>query len=94
MRNFRYSAYQAPTGPLARFFLVLGGLAVLAVSFFIGLVFLAVVAGLAILGGIGLSIRNWLSGRGKASDVDEDLVQVEYRVVRRDRGRARSNDRQ
>lgn len=64
------------------------GLALLVVSFFIGLVFVAVVAGLAILGGLGLTIRNWLVGR-KAPKSDDDLVQVEYRVVRREQERDR-----
>lgn len=76
--------YRAPESPLARFGLVLLGLAILAVSFFVGLVFLAVAAGLAILGAIGLSIRNWLTGR-RRSEHDDDPLQVEYRVVRRER---------
>jgi len=76
--------YRVPESPLARFGLVLLGLAILAVSFFVGLVFLAVAAGLAILGGIGLSIRNWLTGRRRGGR-DDDPLQVEYRVVRRDR---------
>lgn len=62
------------------------GLTILVVSFFVGLVFVAVVAGMAILGGLGLTIRNWLVGR-KASTQDDDLVQVEYRVVRREQER-------
>lgn len=63
------------------------GLALLIVSFFVGLVFVAVVAGLAILGGLGLTIRNWLIGRKASTAADEDLVQVEYRVVRREQER-------
>lgn len=77
--------YRAPESPLARFGLVLLGLAILAVSFFVGLVFLAVAAGLAILGAIGLSIRNWLTGRRGSRGRDDDPLQVEYRVVRRER---------
>ncbi|MFN2332817.1 MAG: hypothetical protein ABR550_00135 [Wenzhouxiangellaceae bacterium] len=84
MRNFQYSFYRVPQSPLARFGLALLGIAILAVSMFIGLIFLAVVAGLAILGAIGLTIRNWLVGRKKPSEPD-DLRHVEYRVVRRDR---------
>jgi len=74
-----------PESPLARFALVLAGLAILAVSFFIGLVFLAVAAGLAILGGIGLAIRNWLTGARRRSKPDDDSLRVEYRVVRTER---------
>lgn len=88
MRDFRYSFYRVPESPLARFGLALLGIAVLAVSFFVGLVFLAVAAGLAILGGIGLTIRNWLVGR-KKPDRGDDPLQVEYRVVRRERDRDR-----
>ena len=84
MRNFQYSFYRVPQSPLARFGLALLGIAILAVSFFVGLVFLAVAAGLAILGAIGLTIRNWLVGRKKPSTPD-DLRHVEYRVIRRDR---------
>jgi len=84
MRNFQYSFYRAPQGPLARFGLALLGIAILAVSFFVGLVFLAVAAGLAILAAIGLTIRNWLVGRKTPSGPD-DLGHVEYRVIRRDR---------
>jgi len=84
MRNFRYSAYRVPESPLARFGLVLLGIAILAVSLFVGLVFLAIAAGLAIIGGIGLSIRNWLAGRGRAT-ADNDPMRVEYRVIRRER---------
>ncbi|PKL96331.1 MAG: hypothetical protein CVV18_02165 [Gammaproteobacteria bacterium HGW-Gammaproteobacteria-8] len=88
MRAFRYSFDRVPTSPLARFGLALLGLTILIVSFFVGLVFVAVVAGLAILGGLGLTIRNWLIGR-KAASSDEDLIQVEYRVVRREQERDR-----
>lgn len=84
MRNFQQSFYRVPQSPLARFGLALLGIAILAVSFFVGLVFLAVAAGLAILGGIGLTIRNWLGGRKKPVTPD-DLTRVEYRVVRRER---------
>lgn len=84
MRDFRYSFYRVPESPLARFGLALLGIAILAVSFFVGLVFLAVAAGLAIIGAIGLTIRNWLVGR-KKPEHDDDPLRVEYRVVRRER---------
>jgi hypothetical protein len=88
MRDFRTSFYRVPESPLARFGLALLGIAILAVSFFVGLVFLAVAAGLAILGAIGLTIRNWLVGR-KRPDERDDPLRVEYRVVRRDRDESR-----
>ena len=63
------------------------GIAMLALSFVIGFVFLAVAAGLAILGAIGLSIRNWL-GRGRSTgSKSNDVLEVEYRVVDRKRDR-------
>lgn len=86
MRNFQHSFYRVPQSPLARFGLALLGIAILAVSFFVGLIFLAVAAGLAILGAIGLTIRRWLVGRKKPSG-PEDLRHVEYRVIRRDQDR-------
>ncbi|MDX1625843.1 MAG: hypothetical protein R3323_04970 [Wenzhouxiangellaceae bacterium] len=82
MREFRSSFYRVPSNPLARFGLALLGLAVLAVSFVLGVFFLAVVFGLAILGGVVLAIRNWWTGRRP----DEDsTVEAEYRVIRRER---------
>jgi len=75
-----------PESPLARFGLALLGLALLVVSFFVGLVFLAVVAGLAIVGSVALTIRNWWLGRrGGRGRPEEDLVEVEYRIVDRER---------
>lgn len=86
MRNFQGSFYRVPESPLARFGLALLGIAILAVSFFVGLVFLAVAAGLAILAAIGLTIRNWLTG-GRKTPPSDDLRHVEYRVIRRDQHR-------
>jgi len=88
MRDFRSTFYRVPESPLARFGLALLGIAILAVSFFVGLVFLAVTAGLAILGGVGLTIRNWLVGR-RRPERDDDSLRVEYRVVRRERDERR-----
>lgn len=86
MRDFRSSSYRVPTSPLARFGLALLGISILAVSFVLGLVFLAVAAGLAILGGLGLTIRSWFLKRGGGRKKTGDgLIQAEYRVVRRDR---------
>ena len=59
MTKYRATFYRVPESPLARFGLALLGLALLVVSFAVGLVFLAVVAGLAIVGSVALTIRNW-----------------------------------
>lgn len=87
MNYSRFTSYRVPQSPLARFGLMLLGIAMLALSFVIGFVFLAVAAGLAILGAIGLSIRNWL-GRGRSTgSKSNDVLEVEYRVVDRKRDR-------
>lgn len=74
--------YQPPSSPLARFGMVLLGIGILALSFLLGLVFLAVAVGMAVIGFVVLTVRRWLgvSGKGKR---DDGLVDVEYRVVNR-----------
>lgn len=76
--------YQPPQNPLVRFGLVLLGIAILALSFMLGLVFLAVAAGLAILGGIVLTVRRWL-GLGQSTSSQDRTIDVEYRVIRKER---------
>jgi len=78
--------YQPPQNPLARIGLVLIGVAILALSFMLGLVFLAVAAGLAIIGAIGLTVRRWL-GLGRNQSQQDQTLDVEYRVIRRERDR-------
>jgi len=86
--RFQYTSVRVPSNPLARFGLVLLGIALLAASLFVGILFLAVAAGLAIIGGIALTIRNWLGGGRKSENKKEDdPLRVEYRVIRRDRDR-------
>lgn len=76
--------YQPPTSPLARLGLVLLGIGILALSFLLGLVFLAVAVGMAVIGFVVLTIRRWLGG-GRAHKPDDGAIDVEYRVVHRDR---------
>ncbi len=85
MARFQQTFYRVPESPLARFGLALVGLVLLVLSFVVGLVFLAVGAGLAVLGGIALSVRGWWLRRKGARREDDDLVEVEYRVVDRRR---------
>ncbi len=85
MANYRQTFYRVPESPIARFGLALVGLVLLVLSFFVGLVFLAVGAGLAVLGGIALSVRGWWLRRKGSSPQDDDLVEAEYRVVDRRR---------
>lgn len=89
MRNFhQYSFHRIPSSPLARFCLVLGGLAILALSLFVGVIFLAVVAGLAILAAIGMTVRRWLGiGRNSGATDEDPPLRVEYRVIRTERDR-------
>ncbi len=76
--------YQPPTNPLVRLGLVLAGIGILALSFVLGLFFLAIAMGLAVVGFIVLTVRRWL-GAGKRPKPDDGLIDVEYRVVHRDR---------
>lgn len=84
MNNQWKRFYQPPQNPLARFGLALLGIAILALSFMLGLVFLAVAAGLAILGGLALTVRRWL-GIGRSSAPKDQTIDVEYRVIRKER---------
>ena len=83
----RFTSYRVPQSPLARFGLMLLGLVLLGLSFVVGFVFIVVAAGLAILGAIGLSIRNWLTGGKSSTRKPDDVLEVEYRVVDRERDR-------
>lgn len=76
--------YQPPTSPLARLGLILLGIGILALSFLLGLVFLAVAVGMAVIGFVVLTVRRWL-GTGKARKPDDGIIDVEYRVVDRER---------
>lgn len=76
--------YQPPTSPLARLGLVLLGIGILALSFLLGLVFLAVAVGMAVIAFVVLTVRRWL-GTGKPRKPDDGIIDVEYRVVNRER---------
>ncbi|NBB93059.1 MAG: hypothetical protein GVY32_07825, partial [Gammaproteobacteria bacterium] len=76
MQDPRFRFYQPPTSPLARFGLVLLGIGILALSFLLGLVFLAVAVGMAVIGFIVLTVRRLL-GRSGGRSRDDGLVDVE-----------------
>ncbi|MGB0514303.1 MAG: hypothetical protein ACPGJE_05645 [Wenzhouxiangellaceae bacterium] len=83
--RFQYTSVHVPSNPLARLGLVLLGITLLAAILFFSIFFLAVAAGLAIIGGIALSIRNWLGGGRKPTrSGKDDALRVEYRVIRRE----------
>lgn len=76
--------YQPPSSPLARFGMVLLGIGILALSFLLGLVFLAVAVGAAVIGFVVLTVRRWLGGVSRKREGD-GMIDVEYRVVHRDK---------
>ncbi len=80
-----HRVYRVPQNPLARAGLVALGLALIAVSFFVGLMMLAVFAGLAVLGAIYIGLMRLFRGFRRKREDDDDLVQVEYKVVRREK---------
>jgi len=82
MHNPWRQFYQPPQSPLARFGLALAAIGVLALSFILGLVFLAVATGLAVIGFVVLGIRRLLGGTRRRED---GVIEVEYRVVDRRR---------
>lgn len=82
-----YRFYQVPASPLARFLFALGLAATLVLAFFLGLAVLAVVAGLALIGALYLGIMRlvYRLRRGRGGKQKDDPLEVEYRVVRRER---------
>jgi hypothetical protein len=85
MNNFRRSFYQPPTSPLARLGLALLGIGILALSFMLGLFVLAIAMGLALIGGVALAVRRLLSGGVSQNREQDGPIEVEYRVVHRQR---------
>lgn len=80
-----YGRFQSPFEPKplsiwARIGIALITIAVLAVSFMLGLVFLAVAVGLVAMALIALGIRRLIGG---SSGQDNDDIEVTYRVVDR-----------
>lgn len=86
MNNQWQRFYQPPTSPLARLGLVLLGIGILALSFVLGLFFLAIAVGLAVMGAIVLTVRRWL-GLGQTAKPDDGMIDAEYRVVYRETNR-------
>ncbi len=90
MQDPRQRFYQPPTSPLARLGLILLGIGILALSFFVGVIFLAIAAGAAIIGFVVLTVRRWLGG-SRSGKGDDELIDVEYRIVNRRRGPRRDD---
>lgn len=85
MMNERWrGVYQPPVSPLARLGMVLAGIGILALSFMLGLVVLAVAMGLALIGAVVLGVRRLLAGRAPG-ERPSGPIEVEYRVVHRER---------
>ena len=86
MDNRRRSPfYQPPTSPLARLGLALLGIGILALSFMLGLFVLAIAMGLALIGGVVIAVRRLLAGRKPDDDQGSGPIEVEYRVIQRQR---------
>lgn len=86
-RSF-YSRFQSPfdqppMSPWAKIGVAIVTITVLAVSFMLGLVFLAVAVGLVALGMIAVAIRRLLAGNQRSAD--DDNIEVTYRVIQRRR---------
>lgn len=81
------TVYQPPLSPLARLGMVLIGAGVLALSFMLGLVVLAIALGLAVIGAVTLAVRRLLAGRSASVD-PAGPIEVEYRVIHRERGKS------
>lgn len=62
---------------------MLAGIGILALSFLLGLFFLAIAIGLAVIGFIVLTVRRWL-GIGQSRKPEDDNLHVEYKVIRRE----------
>ena len=84
MNNSRFQFYQPPSSPLARAALVVLGFGLLTLSFFLGLVFLIVAVGLTLIAAVAVAVRRWLTP-GRPRSADGDSLNVEYRVIRRER---------
>lgn len=75
----------APKNPVARFFAVIAGLGVFALILFLGVIFLAAFVALGALAWVYFQVRRWWLGRGEDKRPgDDNVVDVEYRVVERD----------
>lgn len=81
----------APQNPIARVLAVIAGLGIMALVFFLGVIFFAAFAALGAIAWVVLSVRRWWLTRDDPRDrSDPDIVDVEYRVVRgRDEQRRR-----
>ena len=90
--NPRFRFYSIPTNPLARIGLALVGLGVLVLSFVLGVFVLIAAMGLAIITGLVLAVRRWL-GLGQSAQPDpHGPIDVEDRVIRRERRDQDSGD--
>ena len=92
MQNYTQGPPEWMRNPLAQAFGALLGLAVLVMSFFLGIVVLAVLVGLALIGGSVLALRMWwlkrrLQREAARQPDDATVVEGEYSVVERRRRR-------
>lgn len=86
MHDPRIRIHPIPNSPFARLGMLLATLVLLALGFLVGLFALVVALGLAIVGGLALGMRRWWF-RHRRRTGENDLLEVEYRVVHRERDR-------
>lgn len=88
MPDYPRGLLYAPQNPVARVLAVIVGLGLFALTLFLGLVFFAVFAALGALAWVALTVRQWwLTRGGRGAGKDDDIVDVEYRVVHREHRR-------
>lgn len=79
--------HPATSHPVAQFLSFIGALIALGVAFFLGLFFVAVVAGLILLGAIALGVRLWLLRRqiqravSAQADAGGRVIEGDYTIV-------------
>lgn len=83
--QFQRFPYQ-PQSPVTRFFAVLAGIGILALTLFLGIIFFAAFAAIGVLAWVWFQIRRWWLGKGRkdgrSHDTEDGSLHAEYRVVR------------
>ncbi|GAB4194141.1 MAG: hypothetical protein Tsb002_25330 [Wenzhouxiangellaceae bacterium] len=81
MQRLYFQLNQRPLSLWQRIAAGVAGVAVLTAAFFIGLFALAVLFGLAVIGGVVMTIRRWRNNRRRQSG--PQVLDGEYIVIRR-----------
>jgi thiol:disulfide interchange protein len=87
LSQIRYGSRESlpSANPIARVIATLFGLVILAVSIFLGAIFIAGIIGMALIGGIVIVARAWfLRRKMQAYARDHGDLEAEYTVIRED----------